>query len=260
MAQDSGLQLGISPPGGQWGLMKPQQVRLRLTSLSWGQPWLMEWSVWNISWWLLFPPQLKHSESLLCSSLWEPGRSPGGKNSPKARNALLRPLHRDWASLEFLTLRLVHTEAPGIQFKFSPWQLRFPCPGSGSQEGCGLWVSAPVSHDFLYSPLSVSNLGSSSLSCDLTSAAAAAAKSLQSCLTLCDPIDGSPPGSSIPGILQSRTLDWVAISFSNACMHAKLLQSCLTLCDPMNSSPPGSSVHGILYARILEWVAIAWHC
>ena len=48
-------------------------------------------------------------------------------------------------------------------------------------------------------------------------AAAAAAKSLQSCLTLCDPIDGSPPGSSIPGILQARTLEWVAISFSNAC-------------------------------------------
>ena len=46
--------------------------------------------------------------------------------------------------------------------------------------------------------------------------AAAAAKSLQSCLTLCDPIDGSPPGSALPGILQARTLEWVAISFSNA--------------------------------------------
>ena len=46
--------------------------------------------------------------------------------------------------------------------------------------------------------------------------AAAAAKSLQSCLTLCDPIDGSPSGSPIPGILQARTLEWVAISFSNA--------------------------------------------
>ena len=45
---------------------------------------------------------------------------------------------------------------------------------------------------------------------------AAAAKSLQSCLTLCDPIDGSPPGSPFPGILQARTLEWVAISFSNA--------------------------------------------
>ena len=46
-------------------------------------------------------------------------------------------------------------------------------------------------------------------------AAAAAAKSFQSCLTLCNPIDGSPPGSPVPGILQARTLEWVAISFSN---------------------------------------------
>ena len=50
----------------------------------------------------------------------------------------------------------------------------------------------------------------------MCSAAAAAAKSLQSCPTLCDPIDGSPPGSPVPGILQARTLEWVAISFSNA--------------------------------------------
>ena len=49
-----------------------------------------------------------------------------------------------------------------------------------------------------------------------TAAAAAAAKSLQSCATLCNPIDGSPPGSPVPGILQARTLEWVAISFSNA--------------------------------------------
>ena len=47
------------------------------------------------------------------------------------------------------------------------------------------------------------------------SSSAAAAKSLQSCPTLCDPIDGSPPGSPVPGILQARTLEWVAISFSN---------------------------------------------
>ena len=46
--------------------------------------------------------------------------------------------------------------------------------------------------------------------------AAAAAKSLQSCPTLCDPIDGSPPGSAVPGLLQARTLEWVAISFSTA--------------------------------------------
>ena len=48
------------------------------------------------------------------------------------------------------------------------------------------------------------------------SKAAAAAKSLQSCPALCDPIDGSPPGSTVPGILQARILEWVAISFSNA--------------------------------------------
>ena len=51
---------------------------------------------------------------------------------------------------------------------------------------------------------------------DIDRIAAAAAKSLQSCPTLCDPIDGSPPGSPFPGILQARTLEWVAISFSNA--------------------------------------------
>ena len=49
-----------------------------------------------------------------------------------------------------------------------------------------------------------------------TSSAAAAAKSLQSCLTLCDPIDSSPPGSAVPGILQARILEWAAIFFSNA--------------------------------------------
>ena len=88
--------------------------------------------------------------------------------------------------------------------------------------------------------------------------AAATTKSLQSCPTLCDTIDGSPPGSSIPGILQARILEWVAISFSNACMRTKSLQLCPTLCDPMDSSPPGSSVHRILQARILEWVAISF--
>ena len=50
--------------------------------------------------------------------------------------------------------------------------------------------------------------------CD-AAAAVAAATSLQSCLTLCNPTDGSPPGSLVPGILQARTLEWVAISFSN---------------------------------------------
>ena len=91
-------------------------------------------------------------------------------------------------------------------------------------------------------------------------AAAAAAKSLQSCPTLCDPRDDSPPGSPIPGILQARTLEWVAISGipSTSAAAAKSLQSCLTLYDPIDDSPPGSPIPGILQARTLEWVAISF--
>ena len=92
---------------------------------------------------------------------------------------------------------------------------------------------------------------------------AAAAKSLQSCPILCDPTDGSPPGSSVSGILQARTLEWVAISFSNAWKwkvksESEVAQSCLTLHDPMDCSLPGSSIHGSFQARALEWVAIAF--
>ena len=87
-------------------------------------------------------------------------------------------------------------------------------------------------------------------------AAAAAAKSLQSCLTLCDPIHGSPPGSPVPGILQARTLEWVAIAFSNAWKWKVKGKSYLTFRDPMDCSLPGSSTHGILHARVLEWGAI----
>ena len=78
-------------------------------------------------------------------------------------------------------------------------------------------------------------------------AAAAAAKSLQLCPTLCDPIDGSPPGSPVPGILQARTLEWVAISFSNVWKwsESEVAQSCPTCSDPMDCCLPGSSVHRI---------------
>ena len=92
---------------------------------------------------------------------------------------------------------------------------------------------------------------------------AAAAKSLQSRPTLCDPIDRSPPGSSVPGILQARTLEWVAIFFSGAWKwkvksESEVAQSCLTLSGPMDCSLAGSSVHGIFQARVLEWGAIAF--
>ena len=121
----------------------------------------------------------------------------------------------------------------------------------------------------------------------------------QSCLTLCHPMDSSPPGSSIHGILQARVLEWVAISFSRCLVNTfkehyctrswmnegNLRQSfsatmflgqgghtehlgacshsvtklCPTLCNPVNCSPPGSSVHGISQARILEWVVISFY-
>ena len=64
--------------------------------------------------------------------------------------------------------------------------------------------------------VAISRSRGSSLLRDRTWVSHAAAKSLQLCPTLCDPIDGSPPGSPVPGILQARTLEWVAISFSNA--------------------------------------------
>ena len=119
------------------------------------------------------------------------------------------------------------------------------------------------------------------------------AKSLQSCLTLCDPIDSSPPGSPVPGILQARTLEWVAISVSNAWkwkVKVKLLSRVwlfATPCTAAYQAPPSMgfsrqeywsgvplpslkvaqscptlcdpmdyTVRGILQARILKWVAI----
>ena len=127
------------------------------------------------------------------------------------------------------------------------------------------------------------SLQPSSTLCLVVLSCSAAAKSLQSCPTLCDPIDGSPPGSPVPGIFQARTLEWVAISFSNAwkwkvkvksLSSVQLLttpwtaayqaplsmgfsrqefwsgvplpsaQSCPTPYDPMDYSLPGSSVHG----------------
>ena len=89
----------------------------------------------------------------------------------------------------------------------------------------------------------------------------AIAKSLQLCPTLCDPIDGSPPGFPVPGILQARTLERDAISFSNAWKvksESEVAQSCPTFSDPMDCSLPGSSIHGIFQARVLEWGAIAF--
>ena len=95
----------------------------------------------------------------------------------------------------------------------------------------------------------------------MLAAAAAAAKSLQSCPTLCDPRDSSPPGSAVPGDSPGKNTG-VGCHFLLQCMKVKseseVAQSCLTPSNPMDCSPPGSSVHGIFQARVLEWCAIVF--
>ena len=90
--------------------------------------------------------------------------------------------------------------------------------------------------------------------------AAAAAKSLQSCPTLCDPVDGSPAGS--PSWDSPGKNAGVGCHFLLQCMQVKsereVAQSCPTLSDPMDCNLPGSSVHGIFKARVLEWGTIAF--
>ena len=84
--------------------------------------------------------------------------------------------------------------------------------------------------------------------------AAAAAKSLQSCPTLYDPLDGSPPGSPVPGILQARTLEWVAISFSNACkwkVKVKLLSHVQFFATPWTAAYQAPPSMG--FSRLEYW-------
>ena len=85
---------------------------------------------------------------------------------------------------------------------------------------------------------------------DFVVAVAAAAKSLQSWPTLCDPIDGSPPGSSVPGILQARTLEWVAISFSISQVPSPFL---LPLPSPISQVPL------IQKLSMPRWHILGWH-
>ena len=97
----------------------------------------------------------------------------------------------------------------------------------------------------------------------MTAAAAAAAKSLQSCPTLCDPIDGSPPGPPPPRPWDSPGKNTgVGCHVLFQCMKVKseseVAQSCPTLSNPMGCSLPGSSIHGTFQARVLEWGAIAF--
>ena len=91
--------------------------------------------------------------------------------------------------------------------------------------------------------------------------AAAAAKSLQLCPTLCDPIDGRPPGSPVPGILQARPLEWVAISFSNARkwkVKVKSLSCVRPSATPWITAFQAAPSMGFFPAGVLEWGAIAF--
>ena len=120
----------------------------------------------------------------------------------------------------------------------------------GSTTGLGRFPGEGNSYPLQYSCLENSmdrggqqSMGSQRAGHDWVStaaAAAAAAKSLQSCPTLCDPIDGSPLGSAIPGILQARTLEWVAISFSNI-WKGKLKVKSLSCVQP--SATPWTAAH-----------------
>ena len=105
---------------------------------------------------------------------------------------------------------------------------------------------------------SVSSFNTSTIRSSNPTPGCAAAKLLQSCPTLCDPIDGSPPGC--PWDSPGKNTG-VGFHFLLQCMKVKsqseVAQSCPTLSDPMDCSLPGSSIHGILQARVLEWGAIA---
>ena len=99
-------------------------------------------------------------------------------------------------------------------------------------------------------------------SLQLCAAAAATAKSLQSCPTLCNPIDGSPPGYPVPGILQARTLECVAISFSNAWkwkVQLKSLSRVQLLATPWTAAYQAPPSMGFFQAKVLEWGAIAFY-
>ena len=104
---------------------------------------------------------------------------------------------------------VAYQASPSMGFSRQEYWSGLPFPSPGDLPNPGIEPGSPALQT---DALSSEPLGKP----DVQYAAAAAAKSLQSCPTLCDPIDGSPPGSPVPGILQTRTLEWVAISFSNA--------------------------------------------
>ena len=122
-----------------------------------------------------------------------------------------------------------------------------------------MWLSYPVDLKMLYNW--ANNLSLFTALHLLTPENAAAAKSLQLCPTPCDPTDGSPPGSPVPGILQARTLEWVAISFSNAWkwkVKVKSLNRVRPSATPWTAAFQAPPSMGFFQARVLEWGATAF--
>ena len=105
---------------------------------------------------------------------------------------------------------VAHQASLSIGFSRQEYWRGLPCPPPGHCPDSGIESRSPKS------PTLAGKFFTTSTTWEAWSTATAAAKSLQSCLTVCDPIDISPPGSPAPGILQERTLKWVAISFSKA--------------------------------------------
>ena len=124
----------------------------------------------------------------------------------------------------------------------TPWTVAYQTPLSMGFSRQECWSGVPLPSPKLYS-------------------ATAATKSLQSCPTLCDPIDGSPPGSPHPRDSPGNNTG-MGCHFLLQCMKVKsereVAQSCLTLRDPTDCGLPGSSVHGIFQAIVLEWIAISF--
>ena len=165
-----------------------------------------------------------------------------------------------------------HKPIPYADHTVSDWRFLLACwPNGYHDSSCGGLNGGPQK---IYPPRTYGGLTCYKVFANVICAAVLCSV-IQSCPTLCDPMECSPPGSSVHGTFQVRIPEWVAISFSRgssqprdgthfSCIAgrffttAKSLQLCTTLCNPIDGSPPGSTVTGTLQARTLEWVAISF--
>ena len=175
--------------------------------------------------------------------------------------AWVSPSHPNMSSLSSFAKILKESHFPPLQSIQLGWGLqgsRWRCGGARKQGRAG---EATVSLTAFWT---VTEEGTKALEALLSphyhqetlTLCCLAAKSLQSCPTLCNPIDGSPPGT--PSLGFSRQENQSGLPFPSPMRESEVIQSCPTLHDPMDCSPPVSSVHGIFQARVLEWGATAF--